>query len=181
MLRRSLLLRTSLLLLTLPARMHAQNGLSDSAASARPGSSSPTRDVNSAGSPVKKVWTNDDLKGSPNDAGASNTPGPKLSSAASREKIASPRGHNAKWYSDQIAKLQARIPPLDAQIAELQAGLDGKAMGDGKSSQRPRFVKQDDWSNELRQLQTQRADILNRINELEDEARHNGIPNSALQ
>lgn len=181
MLRHALSLIIAFILLILPLEVRAQNGSPDTAGSGRPGSGAPSGDVNAADNPVKKVWTNDDLKGSPNDAGVSNSVAQRPSSSGSREKTALPRGRAAKWYSDQIARLQARIPPLDAQIAELQSGLDGKALGDGKSSQRPRFVKQDDWSNELRQLQTQRAGILNRINEMEDEARHNGIPDSALR
>lgn len=179
--RQPVLFYTAFILLILPLEIRAQNGSSNIATSPRLDQGAPTSGVNSADSPAKKVWTNDDLKGSRDDEGVSNTADQKPAAVASRQKMASPRGHNAKWYSDQIAKLQARIPPLNAQIAELQSGLDGKPTGDGKSSQRPRFVKQDDWSNELRQLQAQRANILDRINVLEDDARHNGIPNSALR
>lgn len=179
MLRRTLLVYTALTLLMLPLELRAQNGSSDPATSTAPGHNAVASDANSAESPAKKIWTNDDFNGPQDDTAVSKVAKQKPVAAPSRQKVL-PTGRNAKWYSDQIAMLQRRIPLLDAQIAELQSALEGKPMGDGKSSQRPRFVKQDDWSNELRQLQTQRADILSRISALEDDARHNGIPNSAL-
>jgi hypothetical protein len=91
------------------------------------------------------------------------------------------KGRNAKWYAGQITALQSRIPPIDAQIAELQSALDGKAAGDGKTSQRPRFVKIDQWPAQLQDLQTRRQVIVDKIDALRDEARHNGVPPNALR
>src|SRR5579863_4807549 len=78
--------------------------------------------------PQKKVWTNENLGGShsqPDDSSASAQPGSNAGTAAAR-----PKSKNAKWYHDQIAKLQAQIPPLDKTIAELQAALEGKTLNE---------------------------------------------------
>lgn len=145
-------------------------------------STSATAATSSASSdkPTKKVWTNDDVPGL--------RAGPSIStSVVASPKPAQPvaqkpglKGRDAKWYRDQIAKLQVQLPPLDGQIAELQSALDGKPTGDAKSSQRPRGVKQDDWSLELAELQVKRDAILAKINALQDEARRNGVPDNAL-
>ncbi|HWF38885.1 MAG TPA: hypothetical protein VG322_10225, partial [Candidatus Acidoferrales bacterium] len=74
----------------------------------------------------KKVWTNDDFSGT--------DPQPGVSIVRNQPKNAvrrtAPTGRNAKWYHDQIARLQAKLPPLDSQIAALQSALDGKPAGD---------------------------------------------------
>jgi hypothetical protein len=93
---------------------------------------------------------------------------------------ATSKNHDPRWYQDQISKLQARIPPLDKQIAELQAALDGKPTGDAKRSTRPTGVKTDDWSRELADLQKKREDTLAQISALQDQARHNGVATNAL-
>jgi hypothetical protein len=90
------------------------------------------------------------------------------------------KNRDAKWYRDQIARLQAKLPPLDAQIAELQAAIDGKPTGDAVKSTRPRGVKADSWPNELVALQKKRDDTAAQIAALQDEARHNGVAPNTL-
>jgi hypothetical protein len=130
---------------------------------------------------AKKVWTNDDLNGLRGNAPASSAGASNSESAKSTNKPA-PAGKNtdAKSYHDQIAKLQAQIPPIDSQIAELQSAIDGKPTGDAKESARPRGVKIDDWSVEMEQLQQKHDDIQTRIDALEDQARHHGVAPNAL-
>jgi hypothetical protein len=127
--------------------------------------------------PEKKVWTNDELSSLDPHAGVS-TVGKNTNNKA--KLVVSSKGHDAKWYHDQIVLLQAKIAPLDSQIAELQAGLDGKPTGDGTKSVRPYSVKADDWSRELAELQKKREDTLAQIGALQDQARHNGIAPNAL-
>jgi hypothetical protein len=91
-----------------------------------------------------------------------------------------PRSKDAKWYHDQIARLEAQLPTLDAQIRQLQAAIDGRALGDGKDSARPTGVRGGDWRLEQAQLQKKRDDIQARVSALEDQARHQGVPESAL-
>jgi hypothetical protein len=131
---------------------------------------------------AKKVWTNDELSGEDPNTGIS-TVGKANNGAAKRPAATRPvsaNGRNAKCYQDQIARLQAKIPVFDSQIADLQAALDGKAPGDGKRSVRPYGVKMDDWSRELTELQQKREDTLDQISALRDQARHNGVAPNAI-
>lgn len=84
--------------------------------------------------------------------------------------------HDPQWYKNKIAQLQAQIPPLEKQIAELQAAIDGKPTGDAVQSTRPSGLKFDNWTNELAEYQKKRDDLLAQIAALQDEARHNGVP-----
>jgi hypothetical protein len=127
--------------------------------------------------PQKKVWTNDNLGGShsqPDDSSTATQPGSNAGSAAA----AKPKSKkDAKWYHDQIAKLQAQIPPLDKTIAELQAAIEGKTLNEPLHYGGNRIG---DWKEQLEQLQTKRQDMLDKIAALEDEARHNGVQPNAL-
>ena len=127
--------------------------------------------------PQKKVWTNDNLGVShsqPDDSSAAAQAGSTAGSpAAARPKSKK----DAKWYHDQIAKLQAQIPPLDKTIAELQAALEGKTLNEPLHYGGNRIG---DWKEQLDQLQTKRQDTLDKIAALEDQARHNGIEPNAL-
>ena len=95
------------------------------------------------------------------------------SKPANAKAAANAKSGNAKQYQDQITKLQAKLPPLDEQIAELQATLNGTAVN---STRHYSGTKIDDWHEELLQLQKQREDISAKIGALQDEARRNGVP-----
>jgi hypothetical protein len=140
-----------------------------------PASAPPTPQTNQA--PQKKVWTNDNLIGSPDPAGnsiAAITAGPNAgTSSPSKSKSKK----DAKWYHDQIAKLQSQIPPLDKSIAELQAVLDGKTVNEPQHNGGNRIG---DWKDQLQQLEKKRQDALDKISALEDAARHNGVAPNAL-
>jgi hypothetical protein len=126
---------------------------------------------------AKKVWTNEDVPtlrgGDPISTFKGNNTKP-----ASAKPVAGTK--NGKMFQAQIARLEGQIPPLDAQIAELQSAIDGKPTGDGKTSQRPRGVKADDWGVEMQELQKKRQDILDHITALQDEARHQGVAPNTL-
>lgn len=131
---------------------------------------------------TKKVWTEEEMAGlhkkgadsisQPRSTPNPDTPAPHVKGTASNR--------DAKWYHDQILKLQAKLPPLEKNIAELQAVLGGKPTGDAATSSRPRGVKTDDWAIQLAAAQKQRDDILAKIAALEDEARHKGVSPNAL-
>jgi len=152
---------------------------------APPPSNPPQTQGQPAPAPPKKVWTDDNVSGlhaTPGDT-ISQPGNPKASrahAAGGTTGSAYPKNRNAKWYQDQITKLQAKIPPLDQQIAQLQSAIDGKPTGDAKASSRPRGVKADDWATQLAELQKQRQDILDKIAALQDQARHNGVPVNAV-
>jgi hypothetical protein len=69
--------------------------------------------------------------------------------------------------------LQEKLPPLDEQIAQLQAALNGDTLN---STRHVGGAKIDDWHDELVRAQKQREDIVAKISALQDEARRNGVP-----
>lgn len=142
------------------------------ASSQSPATTSPSQ------APEKKVWTNDDV-GDLRDHSAISTFGnanPKPAKPGDRPS-ATGKGKDAKWYRDQIDKLQAKIPPLDDKIHQLQAALNGETVD---ATRQYGGARPDDWRDQLERLQKQRDDIQTKISALEDEARHNGIPANAL-
>jgi hypothetical protein len=158
---------------------HAQSSSSGTAAPAA-GQTAATNDSTAAPAPPtgKRVWTNDDVASLRSDSVISTVGSSKPNAGAKPAPAA--KNNNAKQYQAQIARLEAEIPPIDSQIAELQAALDGKPTGDAKTSQRPRGVKADDWSVEMQQLQTKRDGIEEQINSLRDQARHHGVAPNTL-
>jgi hypothetical protein len=136
---------------------------------------SPGQDSSAPPAPTKKVWTNEDMgksQGQP-EISTFKSADSKNGNAVAKPHPAHP--HDPGWYRDQIAKLQAQIPPVDKQIAEIQAAIDGKPTGDTVQSTRPAGVKFDSWQHELTQAKQKREDILDKISALQDEARHNGV------
>jgi hypothetical protein len=129
----------------------------------------------------KKVWTNEEMSSLDPYAGVSTVGNSNANPATSKARPrTTSKNHDPRWYQDQISKLQAQIPPLEKQIAELQSALAGKPTGDAKQSARPRGVKADDWATELADLQKKRDDTLGQISALQDQARHAGVAPNAL-
>jgi len=150
---------------------HAQSAPAPAQA---PGS---TQSQSQSQTPQKKVWTNDNLGGTHSQADDSSATAQPASNSDSTAPAKSKSKRDAKWYHDQIAKLQAQIPPLDKSIAELQAALDGKTLNEPLHYGGNRIGG---WKEQLQQLQTKRQDTLDKITALEDEARHNGVATNAL-
>jgi len=142
----------------------------------------PSASAPPSGQPApKKVWTNDDVGDLRADAPISTVGGSARNSSKPARASAGAQGQkNAQWYHDQIAKLEDQLPPLDAKIAQLQAGISGKFTGDGKESTRPSYGKFGDWTAELQDLQKKRDDIAARASSLRDQARRAGVPANAL-
>lgn len=141
--------------------------------------SAPSAANSSAQPGAKKVWTNDDVTGL-RSSSAISTVGASAAKSARPGVGATAVSGNARWYANQITGLQAKLPPLDAQIAELQDAIAGKPTGDGKTSSRPSGVKIDSWSDELSRLQQKRDAVQQQIDALREQARRHGVPNSAL-
>jgi hypothetical protein len=127
--------------------------------------------------PEKKVWTNDDFSSHPR-RNASSLLNSNTKTASVANKTKPNKGDkNAAWYRGQISKLQGQIPPLDEKISQLQAALNGQQV----NTPRPYgWSKPDDWHTQLVQYQKQRDDIQTKISALEDEARHNGVPENEI-
>ena len=155
----------------------------DAAAQAAPaqGNSTPAASSNATISttstpttaPAKKVWTNEDMGDVHNHTVLPTFSGTSSKPGGARPAGSAKGGKDAKQYQDQILKLQAKLPPLDEQISELQATLNGNTVN---STRHYSGAKIDDWHEELVHLQKQRDDIATKISALQDEARRNGVP-----
>jgi hypothetical protein len=131
-----------------------------------------------AQTPVKKVWTNDDV-GDLRDHSAISTVGnakPTPGKPAPKDSNA-PHNKEARTFHDQIAKLQAQIPPIDEKINELQSALSGNQVTEERHFS---GVKPDNWKDELARYQKQRDDIQAKIAVLEDQARHSGVATNQI-
>jgi hypothetical protein len=127
--------------------------------------------------PQKKVWTDDDM-GSPHNQSGGAAGASKPSPNQNANPSTKPKNKKeAKSYQDQIARLQSQIPPLDAQIAELQSALAGNTINEPRHYGGNRIG---DWKEQLEQAQKKRQDTLDKISALEDEARHNGVSPNAI-
>lgn len=126
---------------------------------------------------AKKVWTNEDMGAVHKDPAISTFSSKLNKPADSKAPAAKPNTKSAGQYQTQIANLQAKLPPLDQQIAELQAGLNGDTVN---STRHYNGVKLDDWRDQLARLQKQRDGIAGQISALQDEARHNGVPDNQI-
>lgn len=144
----------------------------------QPAASQATAPAASSQAPDKKVWTNEDMTDL-RDHSAISTVGNAPSKPAKPSDKPSPvsKSKNTTWYRDQIDKLQAKIPPLDDKIHDLQAALSGQQVTETRQYG---GAKPDDWRDQLDRLQKQRDDIVAKISALTDEARHNGVPANAL-
>jgi len=145
--------------------------------------------------PEKKVWTNDDLDAlhnkhdlstfnqpaeTPAEAPAGETapagaaPAAGAAAAAPKDKASDPA-----WYRDQLGALQSKLADLDAQIAKLNAFLNGGASGGGFDLSKDAAAISP--QAQLADLQKQRADVAGKIDDLEDQARKNRIEPGELR
>jgi len=177
MLRSSLVLFEGLIfILSAASVVHAQSA-DQSPASAQSGQSAQSTPAVAPQTPQKKVWTNDDMGSSHSQPGNATRAG-KSNSNSNANPAAKPKNKKeAKWYQDQIAKLQSQIPPLDAQIAELQSALAGNTINEPRHYGGNRIG---DWKEQLDDAQKKRQDTLDKISALEDEGRHNGVSPNAI-
>jgi hypothetical protein len=127
----------------------------------------------STAAPAKKVWTNEDM-GEVHKNSVISTFSATSNKPANSKPIATAKGNkDAKNYQTQITRLQEKLPPLDEQIAQLQAALNGDSVN---STRHVGGAKIDDWHDELVRAQQQREEIVAKISALQDEARRNGVP-----
>jgi hypothetical protein len=98
-------------------------------------------------------------------------------SANNGPKPAHPHGKEAGWYQTRIAGLEAKLPPIDDQIGQLQAALSGQTVN---SVRKWGGTRPDDWRVELADLQKKRDDTQAQIDALRDQARHDGVSPNAL-
>jgi hypothetical protein len=143
-------------------------------ASATANANGATSATNTAASaPAKKVWTNEDMKDVHSNDAISTFSNTSNKPVNGKPAANAKGGKNAKQYQTEITRLQEKLPPLDEQIAQLQAALNGDTVN---STRHVGGAKIDDWRDELVRAQKQREDIVAKISALQDEARRNGVP-----
>ena len=129
--------------------------------------------------PVKRVWTNDDMGSVHRDNSIPNASASNGKPVKGNEKAAAgtKKDPNAKRYQDQITALRAKLPDLDEKISQLQAVLNGDTV---QTTRTYGGNKIDDWHVELADLQKRREGIEAKISGLQDQARHNGVPENQI-
>jgi hypothetical protein len=123
-----------------------------------------------------KVWTNDEIDALHNNHSVSvvGTRPPQNVSATSKGNSLE---KDPAWYRRQLAPLRTEIDKLDGQIAKMQAFLSGENVSD-PASLHPKMVPTP--REQLRQMQDKRQSDQQKMDELLDRARHNGIEPGAL-
>lgn len=177
--RIGLFLPFMLLWVGIPGPSHAQDqSAQPGATGSEAANSSSQNNDNSAGKGTdKKVWTNDDLENLDDQTTTGTIKTGRANVPRNAAKNTQVKGRDAKWYRAEIAALEAKIPPLDEKIRNLKAALNGEPV---TSAPHYEWSRQDDWHSQLARLEKQRGDIEDKISNLEDEARHDGVPANAL-
>lgn len=167
------------------ALIPAAQAQEQSATPATPAQSTPA-DPSSASSsapatapaPGKRVWTNDDMGDIHRNSTISTftAPNAKTTNASGKPATAA-KSKDAKRYQDQINALRAKLPPIDDKISQLKAVLSGNTVQETRTYGGNHI---DDWHEELLKLQKQRSDIEDKISSIQDQARHNGVPDNEI-
>jgi hypothetical protein len=127
--------------------------------------------------PAAKVWTNDDI------ATAHTKPGvpPAANHAPQKVSVTSKTYSQDKdpaWYRRQLTPLRDEIDKLDPQIAKFKAFLSGELISDPPTVHRQMVPTPQE---QLKEAQTKRQADSEKIEDLVDRARHNGIEPGALR
>jgi hypothetical protein len=147
------------------------------APNARPNEQATAPDSAPAPATTKRVWTNDDMGDLHRNSTISTFSESASKPGKANDKPVAAKSADAKRYQDQITALQAKIPPMDDKIAQLQAVLSGNTVNQTRTVGGAHI---DDWHEELVKLQKQREDTEARISSLQDEARHKGVPENQI-
>jgi regulator of replication initiation timing len=127
----------------------------------------------------KKVWTNDDLetlRGTTGPAGGVQVTGP---AAVPEEKPAGkeqplPASKDPKKYLEKLGPLRAQLAQLDAQIKQMRNQLANPIQGSNAVDLRHTSVTMRP-EVAIKELEDKRRQVQQKIDDLEDEARRNGI------
>jgi hypothetical protein len=124
-----------------------------------------------------KVWTNDeiDILRNKHSVSVVGNHTPQNVSANSKPYA---QEKDPAVYRRQLAPLRGEIDKLDAQIAKMQAFLNGENVGE-QASLHPKMVPSPQV--QLKQMEAKRQADAAKVDELLDRARHNGIEPGALR
>ena len=125
---------------------------------------------------TRRVWTNDALRqlaARPVENATTLLNSNDPAQAADPEKHYF-RAKDVKWYASQLKPLRAELDDIDAQLRKLrQAHKDGRgSTGAVSLDQEPEGITTD---AQIQLLEQRRTRVLQRIDELEDQSRRNGL------
>jgi hypothetical protein len=123
-----------------------------------------------------KVWTNDEIDALRNNHNVS-VVGTRLPQNVSATSKGNSQEKDPAWYRRQLAPLRAEIDKLDGQITRMQAFLSGENVSD-PASLHPKMVPTP--REQLKQMQDKRQSDQQKMDDLLDRARHNGVEPGAL-
>jgi len=135
----------------------------------------------------KKVWTDDDLKapGTGKPTGAASSGAATVAASAEDSEASSAvagaagrvrytRDKDPKWYARELQPLREELAKVNTEIRSLQeARKDGKGVTDAVAlEEEPEGVNPD---GQMDLLKAERAELVRKIDELEEQARHHAI------
>jgi hypothetical protein len=139
---------------------------------------------------AKKVWTNEDLErlreGSPisvmggaaaKGAGAEAAGGGEKAEAGGAPYI---KAKDPQWYRQRMGSLRAELEKIESEISHLRKFVENPYTGQAGLS-----VNQENGrlspANQIELLERRRNEVRRQMDDLEDEARRNGIPSGVLR
>jgi hypothetical protein len=151
------------------------------AAAQKPTSPPSSQPAKKDAKPPKKVWTNEDLAnltpGGVSVVGEARQQKPAAAPAAAKS---SEMARIAASYRQQLAKLQAELDQVDKKIAALHNFTASNASPGGGLNMMG-YYNATPVADQLQQLETLKKRIQARIDAIEDDARHKGIPPGDLR
>jgi hypothetical protein len=125
---------------------------------------------------TKKVWDNDDLEG---------LRATSVISVAGTTRPSEPQNHpdksstdeqaKAKKYRQQLQPLYAQLPKIDAEIAKMKSFQDGSYKASSTGLAPYNAGRPLNPADRINQLQKLRSQVVARIGDIEDQARHDGV------
>jgi anaerobic selenocysteine-containing dehydrogenase len=150
------------------------------AATSAPPKPPPAQAASTANAKPAKVWTNDEIDTLPNNHGVS-----VVGNRTQQNASATSKGYSLEkdpgWYRRQLAPLRAEIEKLDGQIEQTKAFLSGEKVNEQPASVRAYFTVPGNPQGQLRQMEARRQADATKVDDLLDQARHNGIEPGALR
>jgi hypothetical protein len=144
----------------------------------------PTNKKPDAAPKTKKVWTNDDvgsLKGSVSVVGGkSKPPVPSETAGDSEEGESDPRAARVQQYRDAIEQCRSQIAQADARIAQLKdfKGENNSPGGGINVNGQYNMVPPEE---QVKQLEAKKKELEGRIEDLENQARKEGVDPGELR
>jgi len=181
------ILAFAILLAWLPCLAQSQDSSASTPASTKPApgpTPAKTTPANTEKKKPKKVWTNDEIgsvRGTISVVGDAN----QGDSSAAQRKPAAPgsddiRQKQISSYRDQIRQLQSQIDAADKRIAQLKnfKAEDSSPSGGINMGQRYNMVPVEE---QVKQLEDKKKQLHAKIEDVENEARKNGIDSGNLR